>query len=130
MCTDQNAQFQNIREEPAAVTITGRWWYAKDCCNLCPIWLGSFCWDPVALEGVLFLVDGCFCVVQPDVSLLQHALEVIQVFGVALFCLSLSVSTSNHCNVVCDTNDSFQPTQCLGKVFLETLIAYCVILCG
>ena len=69
-------------------------------------------------------MDGCFRVIQLDVLFLASVLEAIEVFRVVLFCLGLSVSTSNYDDIICHTDDSLQPIQCLGETFLKNLTAY------
>ena len=64
-------------------------------------------------------MDGCFRVIQLGVLFLASVLEATKVFRVVLFCLGLSVSTSNYDDIICHTDDSLQPIQCLGETFLE-----------
>ena len=66
-----------------------------------------------------------FAVVQPDVLFLASVLEATQVFRVVFFCLGLSLSTSNYDDdIICHTDDSLQPIQCLGETFPKILTAY------
>ena len=78
----------------------------------------------MARESDLVLVNGCLCVVQPDAPFLASVLEATKVFRVVLFCLGLSASTSNYDDIICHTDDSLQPIQCLGETFVKNLTAY------
>ena len=69
-------------------------------------------------------MDGCFGVVQPDVPCLTYVLKAIQVVGMVFFSFSLSDCTSNHNDVVCDTNNYLQPYRRLSEAFLGNLTAY------